>query len=65
MAALYGVYFTPRANGAVSFNVGFSVFDEALACIGQRIASIFKHPVKKGQHYIVFLHNEVAPKIER
>jgi hypothetical protein len=60
VAALYDVHFTSRANCAMSFNAGSSVFDEALACIGQRIASILKHRVKKEEHYIVSLHNEVV-----
>jgi hypothetical protein len=59
-AALYGIHFTPRANCAMSFNTGSSVFDQALGCIGQRIASILKHPVKKEEHYVVSLHNEVV-----
>ena len=41
-------------------NADLSIMDEALACIGQRIASIFIQPVEKDEIYITSLHNEVV-----
>jgi hypothetical protein len=41
-------------------STGTSVLDEALACIGQRIASILTHPADKDQNSITSLHNEVV-----
>jgi hypothetical protein len=37
-----------------------SILDEALACMGQRIASILIQPAKKDKTYITSLHNEVV-----
>jgi len=37
-----------------------SILDEALACIGQRIVSIFIQPTEKDEIYITSLHNEVV-----
>ena len=37
-----------------------SILEEALACIGQRIASILVHPADKDNNYITSLHNEVV-----
>jgi hypothetical protein len=37
-----------------------SILDKALACISQRIASIFIQPTKKDKIYITSLHNEVV-----
>jgi hypothetical protein len=37
-----------------------SVLDEALACVGQRIASILTQPADKDKNYIVSLCNEVV-----
>ena len=44
----------------MSSNTSTSILDEALACIGQRIASILIQPATKEQNYIVSLHNEVV-----
>ncbi len=44
----------------MSSNTGASILDEALACIGQRIASILIQPAEKDKHYIASLHNEVV-----
>ena len=41
-------------------NANLSILDEALACIGQRIASIFIQPGEKDENYITSLHNEVV-----
>jgi len=45
---------------AMSSNEGASILDEALACIGQRIASILIQPAEKEHNYIASLHNEVV-----
>ena len=37
-----------------------SILDEALACIGQRIASVLIQPAEKDEIYIASLHNEVV-----
>jgi hypothetical protein len=37
-----------------------SIFDDALACIGQRIASILIQPADKDKTYIASLRNEVV-----
>jgi len=37
-----------------------SILEEALACIGQRIASILIQPAEKDHNYITSLHNEVV-----
>jgi len=39
---------------------GTSILDEALACIGQRIAVILIQPADKDKNYITSLHNEVV-----
>ena len=44
----------------MSSNTGTSILDEALACIGQRIASIFIQPADKNKTYIASLHNELV-----
>jgi len=44
----------------MSCDTGASILDEALACIGQRIASILIHPAEKEQNYIASLKNEVV-----
>ena len=44
----------------MSSNAGASILDEALTCIGQRIASILIQPAKKEQNYITSLYNEVV-----
>jgi hypothetical protein len=41
-------------------STGASIFDEVLAYIGQRIASILIQPVDKDTNYIASLHNEVV-----
>ena len=41
-------------------NAGTSILDKALACTGQRIASILIQPAKKEQNYITSLYNEVV-----
>jgi hypothetical protein len=37
-----------------------SILEEALACIGQRIASILIQPAEKDINYITSLRNEVV-----
>jgi hypothetical protein len=37
-----------------------SILEDALACIGQRIASILMQPAEKDNNYIASLHNEVV-----
>ena len=37
-----------------------SILEDALACIGQRIASILMQPAKKDNNYIASLYNEVV-----
>jgi hypothetical protein len=44
----------------MSANTGTSILDDALAYIGERIASILIQPAKKEKHYIASLHNEVV-----
>jgi len=44
----------------MSSNIGASILDEGLACIGQRIASILIQPANKDNHYITSLHNKVV-----
>jgi hypothetical protein len=44
----------------MSSSTGASIFDEALAYIGQRISSILIQPVDKDLNYISSLHNEVV-----
>jgi hypothetical protein len=39
---------------------GTSILDEALACIGQRIAFILIQSADKDENYIASLHNEVV-----
>ena len=39
---------------------GISILDEALACIGHRIAGILIHPADKDKTYIASLRNEVV-----
>jgi hypothetical protein len=41
-------------------NAGASILDEALACIGGRIALILIQPGDKDQNYVTSLHNEVV-----
>jgi hypothetical protein len=40
--------------------IAASILGEALACIGQRIASILIQPAEKDNNYIASLHNEVV-----
>jgi hypothetical protein len=49
----------------MSSDTGTSILDEALACIGQRIAFIIVHPSDKDHHYIASLHNEVVGIVYR
>ena len=44
----------------MSSDAGASIFDEALACIGQRITLILVHPTDKDKNYIASLQNEVV-----
>jgi hypothetical protein len=44
----------------MSPNANASVLEEALACIGQRIAAILMHPADKDKDHIVSLRNEVV-----
>ncbi len=44
----------------MSTSTGTSILEEALACIGHRIASILIQPAEKDKHYIASLHNEVV-----
>ena len=44
----------------MSSDSGASILDEALACIGQRIAAIIIQPVDKDKTYIASLRNEVV-----
>jgi hypothetical protein len=44
----------------MSSDTGASILDEALACIGQRIALILVHPADKDENYIASLRNEVV-----
>jgi hypothetical protein len=44
----------------MSSDTGTSILDEALACIGQRIASVLIQPADKDKNYIISLHNEVV-----
>jgi hypothetical protein len=39
---------------------GTSILDEALVCIGQRIASILIQPADVDKNYVASLHNEVV-----
>jgi len=45
---------------AMSPKTGAFIFNEALACIGQRIASILIQPANKDKNYIISLHNKVV-----
>jgi hypothetical protein len=45
---------------SMSSDAGASVLDEALACIGRRIASILVQPTNKDKNYIASLRNEVV-----
>jgi len=45
---------------AMSPNTAASILDEALVCIGQRIASALIQPTKQDETYITSLHNEVV-----
>jgi hypothetical protein len=45
---------------AMSSDAGASIFDDALACLGQRIAFILIRSADKDTNYIVSLHNEVV-----
>ena len=44
----------------MSSDPAISILDEALACMGQRIASILIQPAEKNKTYIASLHNEVV-----
>jgi hypothetical protein len=44
----------------MSSSEGASILDEALACLGQRIASILIQPADKDENYIASLHNEMV-----
>ena len=44
----------------MSSGAGISILDEALACIGQRVAAILIHPADKDKTYIASLRNEVV-----
>ena len=44
----------------MSSDAGTSILDEALACIGRRIASILIQTADKDENYIASLHNEVV-----
>jgi len=44
----------------MSPNTAASILDEALVCIGQRIASALIQPTKQDETYITSLHNEVV-----
>ena len=44
----------------MSSDTGASILDEALACIGQRIALILVDPADKDENYIASLRNEVV-----
>lgn len=44
----------------MSSDASASIFDEALACIGQRIASALTQPADMDKYYIASLRNEVV-----
>jgi hypothetical protein len=44
----------------MSPKAGASMLEEALVCIGQRIATILIQPTDKDKNYIASLHNEVV-----
>jgi hypothetical protein len=44
----------------MSSDPAVSILDEALACMGQRIASILIQAAEKDNIYIISLHNEVV-----
>jgi hypothetical protein len=64
--ALQGVhsYFNSLPHPMPS-NTGASILDDALDCIGQRIASILIQPADKDKSYITSLHNEVVGVSQR
>ncbi len=49
----------PPTTG-MSLKAGTSILEEALVCIGQRIATILIQPTDKDKNYIASLHNEVV-----
>jgi hypothetical protein len=44
----------------MSTQIGTSILDEALACIGERISAALLQPGDKDGNYIASLHNEVV-----
>ena len=44
----------------MSSSTGAAILDEALACIGHRIASILIQPARQDETYIASLYNEVV-----
>ncbi len=48
----------------MSDETGTSILDGALACIGQRITTIFLQPGNKDKNYIASFHNEVVSIIQ-
>ena len=44
----------------MSVEVGTSILDAALACIGERLSAILLRPADGGRNYITSLHNEVV-----
>jgi hypothetical protein len=60
-AALWGIPSCFKSlPQTMSSDAGTSILDDALACIGQRIASILIRPVNEDQSHIASLHNEVV-----
>ena len=61
IAVLWDVYFCFKSQmHSMTSITGTSILDEALACIGQRIAFILIQPADKDENYIASLHNEVV-----
>ena len=50
----------PHSMSSDSGTSGASILDEALACIGERIASILVQVADKDKNYIASLRNEVV-----
>jgi hypothetical protein len=44
----------------MSSNTDTSILDEALVCIGERIASALIQPANRDKNYVASLHNEVV-----
>ncbi len=61
IAVLWDVYFCFKSQmHSMTSVTGTSILNEALACIGQRIAFILIQPADKDENYIASLHNEVV-----